>query len=253
MAMRLKFLKLAFTICVAGTTALAAGTVASTFDTDAEGWGTLNDARDFTWTDAFGNPAGAIRATDVGNGQFWFFSASDPFLGDKESFFGGELQWDIYGIVGNQSLTNRADVMLTGGDLSIGIAAGVAPSLGGWSSWEVMLTPSTGWRIVNSLSAGTLTSTPVSEEQMRVVLADLTGMYIRGEYTNGADSAAIDNVRLVPPPCGDVTGDGAVNLSDLNVVLANFGAMTSEGDTNSDGVVNLTDLNIVLAQFGGNC
>lgn len=52
---------------------------------------------------------------------------------------------------------------------------------------------------------------------------------------------------------GDVTSDGAVDLSDLNLVLANFGQATAEGDTNGDGVVDLQDLNLVLAQFGAGC
>lgn len=53
---------------------------------------------------------------------------------------------------------------------------------------------------------------------------------------------------------GDVTGDGVVNLADLNLVLANFGQVAGGGviggDANCDGVVNLTDLNLVLANFG---
>lgn len=56
------------------------------------------------------------------------------------------------------------------------------------------------------------------------------------------------------PPCdGDVNGDGSVNLADLNLVLANFGATTPNGDANGDGVVNLADLNLVLANFGTDC
>jgi len=52
---------------------------------------------------------------------------------------------------------------------------------------------------------------------------------------------------------GDVTGDGTVNLADLNLVLANFGQQTSDGDATGDGVVNLADLNLVLANFGISC
>ncbi|MFU8829973.1 MAG: hypothetical protein ACNA8P_11150 [Phycisphaerales bacterium] len=52
---------------------------------------------------------------------------------------------------------------------------------------------------------------------------------------------------------GDVTGNGMVDLADLNLVLANFGTKTSEGDANGDGVVDLADLNLVLANFGIIC
>lgn len=57
-----------------------------------------------------------------------------------------------------------------------------------------------------------------------------------------------------PEPCpGDANGDGAVDLADLNLVLANFGSTTSDGDVNGDGVVDLADLNLVLANFGTTC
>ncbi len=52
---------------------------------------------------------------------------------------------------------------------------------------------------------------------------------------------------------GDLTGDGIVNLTDLNIVLGNFGTTTSEGDTNGDGEVDLADLNAVLGEFGTTC
>ncbi|XHC24812.1 MAG: multiheme c-type cytochrome [Phycisphaerales bacterium] len=53
---------------------------------------------------------------------------------------------------------------------------------------------------------------------------------------------------------GDVNGDNAVDLADLNLVLANFGqsspAGVLEGDANCDNTVDLADLNTVLANFG---
>jgi hypothetical protein len=62
---------------------------------------------------------------------------------------------------------------------------------------------------------------------------------------------------LVPlPDCtGDTNGDGVVNFSDLNTVLAGFGQSGQglAGDVNQDDVVNFTDLNIVLANFGVDC
>jgi hypothetical protein len=60
-------------------------------------------------------------------------------------------------------------------------------------------------------------------------------------------------VAFAPPCPADVNRDGAVNLADLNLVLANFGQVSLDGDTNQDGLVNLADLNLVLALFGTNC
>ncbi len=233
--------------------ALAGSPIESTFDTDAEGWSIFSDGQNFTWTDQFGNPGGSIRATDVVAGDFWSFSASEAFLGDKSGFFGGELSWDIYGIIGNQALTNRADVMLVGGGVQIGINLPVMPQNGAWTSWSVLLDTSEDWRRVSSLGGASLQSTPATSDDIVTVLGNLEAMYIRGEYTNGNDSTALDNVRLAPPPCGDANGDGDVDLDDLNLVLTNFGFDTEFGDVNDDGTVNLDDLNLVLTQFGGSC
>lgn len=60
-------------------------------------------------------------------------------------------------------------------------------------------------------------------------------------------------VSLVFTCEGDVSGDGAVDLADLNTVLGNFGFEGSAGDANGDGIVDLADLNAVLSSFGQTC
>lgn len=59
-------------------------------------------------------------------------------------------------------------------------------------------------------------------------------------------------------PIGDVNGDGYVNITDLGVLLVNFGASGSlvnrgDGDLNGDAVANIADLGILLANFGNTC
>lgn len=83
-------------------------------------------------------------------------------------------------------------------------------------------------------------------------------LHVGGEFTeaggNSADYIARWGVPGESTPCpGDASGDGEVDLADLNLVLANFGQSTSEGDTNGDGVVDLADLNTVLGAFGSSC
>ncbi len=60
-----------------------------------------------------------------------------------------------------------------------------------------------------------------------------------------------------PPSCpGDIDSDGDTDLSDLGVVLANFGLTgqdPDDGDTDGDGDVDLSDLGVVLANFGVPC
>ena len=70
--------------------------------------------------------------------------------------------------------------------------------------------------------------------------------------------AAIDDLKvLVIEACttcpGDVNGDNAVDLADLNLVLFNFGGPGPAGDVNGSGAVDLADLNLVLFNFGNGC
>ncbi len=55
---------------------------------------------------------------------------------------------------------------------------------------------------------------------------------------------------------GDATGDRAVDLADLNLVLASFDSKVepgTSGDVTGDGVVDLADLNLVLANWDQSC
>lgn len=48
---------------------------------------------------------------------------------------------------------------------------------------------------------------------------------------------------------GDLNADGAVDFSDLNIVLQGFGTTQRSADANGDGVVDFADLNLVLANL----
>lgn len=115
--------------------------------------------------------------------------------------YGGTLGWDILGIVGDQtSASAGADVMLTGGGLEIGIDLNVLPLTSDWTSWSALLDESAGWNVVSNLSSGGLSATAATEADLRTVLGSLDGLYIRGEFTDGRDATALDNVHLVPAP-----------------------------------------------------
>jgi len=85
-------------------------------------------------------------------------------------------------------------------------------------------------------------------------------LYIGGAFTTAGGQPANRIARwrspdqAPAPTCpADVTGDGVVNLDDLDLILSNYGQATSIGDTNGDGIVNLDDLDAVLAAFGTDC
>lgn len=194
---------------------LASANVSWTFNADTQGWGTLNDAREFAWDGAIGQPEGAIRARDRGTGAIWYYSAPVADFGDASRFYGGEVSWDILGITGNQtSIPDRADVMIVGGGVTIGIDVDVAPSTADWTSWSAVIDASAGWRTVSSLSNGTLSGTAATQAQIVAALSNLEGFYIRGEYTDGADRTALDNVLVVPGPAG-VAALGLAGLAGL--------------------------------------
>ncbi len=69
----------------------------------------------------------------------------------------------------------------------------------------------------------------------------------------GANAAGIVFTSAPPVECdGDLSGDGMVNSTDLNQLLAAFGS-TDGGDLDGDGDTDSTDLNILLAAFGDVC
>lgn len=53
-------------------------------------------------------------------------------------------------------------------------------------------------------------------------------------------------VALCP---ADITGDGLINVADLMIVIANWGAVGA-GDTNNNGTVDVSDLLLVISNWG---
>ncbi len=61
-------------------------------------------------------------------------------------------------------------------------------------------------------------------------------------------------IDLGVPSCApDVSGDGFIDSTDLNMVLSAFGTANEEADVTGDGFVDSADLNEVLVAFGNGC
>ncbi|MFN0137048.1 MAG: hypothetical protein ACKVS9_13135 [Phycisphaerae bacterium] len=71
------------------------------------------------------------------------------------------------------------------------------------------------------------------------------------------DHDCISNgVDAHPRGTPNLNGDNAVDLTDLSILLANFGVESvprEQGDADGDGDCDLTDLSILLSQFGVTC
>jgi hypothetical protein len=50
---------------------------------------------------------------------------------------------------------------------------------------------------------------------------------------------------------GDLNNDNTVNVTDLSILLSNYGTTSTLADINSDGSVNVLDLSILLSHYGG--
>lgn len=84
--------------------------------------------------------------------------------------------------------------------------------------------------------------------EIRIRSTDATGLFFEKDFT-----IAVLNVTC----SADVDGDGDIDISDLAVLLANFGRSdnpgASAGDLDGNGTVDLSDLAGLLAAFGMSC
>jgi len=228
-----------------------------TFDSSDQGWSTINDTSFFGFDGSIGNPPGAIRAIDQAAGFHWCFSAPVADLGDLSSLFGRNISYQILGITGaHNTFTTRAAVIITGAGLRIGVASPITPAAGQWVSWNLPVNADGAWRIVASMTEASLSSTVATEQQIRDVLANVDGLFIRGEYTNGADSSALDNVRIETGGCNDADFADPVGVLDFFDVLAFLQAYSGSdpsADLNDDGVFDFFDVLAFLEAFSAGC
>ena len=70
---------------------------------------------------------------------------------------------------------------------------------------------------------------------------------IDGDWTDNGGNWVADEC---PPDCPDINGDGYVNVTDLLVVIDQWGLTDSPADLNQDGIVDVTDLLIVVGSWG---
>lgn len=174
----------------------APAAIVSTFDTDTEGWGELNDGA-IAWNGDFGNPAGSLRGRDLVNGTVWYFRAPEKFLGNHSDLYGSSLNYDIWLSIFNEpadDVTRVGDVVIRGTNNLQLKWLGADHQAQTWTTQSVKLDVTAGWRRKSDSGLAT-------EAEIRSVLADVELLAIRGEYHSGADHAFLDNVALgVPEP-----------------------------------------------------
>lgn len=182
------------------------GQITSTFNSNAEGWTTPNDADGtITYAAAGGNPGGLVSGSPfvlvLGATTLYVpfdFVAPGTYLGNRSSYYNGTLRYDI-----QQSTTGApnqyAEVTIAN---SLGITLYYFPATPNqpaaapaWTTFSVTLNNALGyWKTTNSA-----TGSAATEAQVLNVLTDLSSLQIRGLYRDANTTNRLDNVSMRPP------------------------------------------------------
>ncbi len=173
--------------CSAG----AQGIAAENFDTGLSGWTFYNDSRPLVWDQTGGNPGGAARGQDMGDGGYWGFLAGPAFLGDRSCAYGGAIKWNFKTNFVNTAGNAQSDVTIEGAGLVL-VYDLPNPVINVWSNFSVNLTETSGWR------KSSFTGAVPTLAEFQSVLANVTALKFRGEYSSasGSDIGFIDNVSF---------------------------------------------------------
>ncbi len=166
--------------------------IVSRFDTGNEDWRVAGDAQDGTTVPEHstqgGNPGGHLFANDDAVGGVWYWAAPDRYLGNQAGSYGKGLSFDL-----KQSLLDTqfddSDVILQGAGKTLALKTDRHPGTD-WTAYRVILSTSSNWKL-NDLQGAN-----ASEADIREVLGNLTRLWIRGEFRDGADVGSLDNVIL---------------------------------------------------------
>jgi gliding motility-associated-like protein len=182
------------------------GQITSTFNANAEGWTTPNDAdATITYSATGGNPGGLVAGSpfviNLGAGSIYVpfnFVAPIAYRGNRSAYYNGTLRYDI-----QQSSTGIPNQYA---EVTIANSGGVTlyyfpsspnqpPAAPGWATYSVSLNNASGfWKTTNS--AAGLAATEI---QLQNILTDLAALEIRGLYRDANTTNRLDNVSMRPP------------------------------------------------------
>ena len=182
------------------STALLAGSAAhaatSSFASDAEGWvSAFNGGQPVVWAD------GAISVDDNID-QWAYLQAPASFHAPIAA--GGAFSFDLRHVFTGLAAAYGVRVALTSGSTTL-IAEAAIPT-DQWQRYSFALTEAAGWRSFSNTQQSYSNLAPLATlATLNAVLADLDGVYIATDYTNGnilngqLDRSFIDNVALTGP------------------------------------------------------
>jgi hypothetical protein len=178
----------------------ARGDIVSDFSTGDEGWKVVsfenltNDNFGIvaTYTPTFhhsgGNPGGYISTVDQDDGDLTF-SAPAKFLGNVSAATG--LSYDLIYPVGAINYQPTDVILMGNGETLLWKSSPNIMPGPDWMSVNLDFVPSTEWHV------GTSNGALATGADFAAVLGNLSGVFIRGEYTTGLiETPGLDNVRL---------------------------------------------------------
>jgi hypothetical protein len=182
-----------------------AATAISTFDSDADGWVTFqNNGQPIDWISTGGNPGGHIAASDF-SGGWAYVAAPAKFL--APAAYGGTFAFDLKYLNDSPSVVPtiyNVRIGITGNGLFL-ITESTLPTAD-WTHYEFKLDTSSNLRKFSDLSQNYDAGAPApSQSEIEGVLANLTGIFIATDYSNGTtdqgqvDRSFIDNVQFGDP------------------------------------------------------
>jgi gliding motility-associated-like protein len=170
----------------------------SGFNTNDEGWTVIGDAGNTVrpiYNTTGGNPGGFISSKDEGTNGTWYFSAPRKFLGNKSWFYGRSLQFQL-----KQNLTdqqyNEDDIIMSGNGVTMFFNTADNPKTT-WTAYSIKLDVSADWRI--SIVFGL--SRKATQAEIKTVLCNVSKIWIRGEFREGADEGGLDNAIIEGEEC----------------------------------------------------
>ncbi len=202
------------TLVAACWTSSASANVTDTFDTNADGWthapGGDPDTT-VTYSATGGNPGGDIVLSDAGEGANDFFNAPAKYLGNDSVYLNGTFSFQL---MDNSSIDDlSASLTFTDGAGDTLAHALPAFSAGSYVSFSFTLNQNGGWTYTPASGTGS----PATQAEFQAVLANVSSLFVPGDFHSGAELTSLDNVALsVPEPstwAAVVGGAGLLGLA----------------------------------------
>lgn len=182
----------------------SAAVITSTFDVDAEDWGTgriklgVDPLPDKTVFDRVNYDAAGhmIQSFDIHDWNT--FRSSPAYAGNKSAFFGGSISYDLQDTQSDPGVPWPNIGILSGSGALIFIQT-LPPDSTSLTHYEFVLDSSAGW-LKTPFSFASLRFPTASDDDIKAVLGDVVGIWINADWKTGDslgnDDARLDNVCL---------------------------------------------------------